>query len=155
LENGVKTIQERFNSKIERIPGIDCWIWNAAQHQFGYGHIRYGNKIEVAHRVSYILHYGEIPEGKCVLHQCDVPQCVNPEHLFVGDTIDNINDRIKKNRSKGLSRPGALNPGVKLSESDVLAIRADNRPQKDIAKDVGISKTQVGRIKRNESWRTA
>lgn len=73
----MSTLQQRFDAKYERVAGIECWIWMAATHQFGYGHIYDGKKVNVAHRVSYQLHIGEIPDGKQVLHRCDNPACVS------------------------------------------------------------------------------
>lgn len=90
-----------------------CWIWKGATNRRGYGKICFkGNKTAGAHRVSYELFTGEIPEDKYVCHSCDNPRCVNPDHLWVGSAQDNKMDQINKGRG---SR--------KLTESDVIEIR--------------------------------
>ena len=77
-----------------------CWIWNLAKYKTGYG--RFGHH-EYAHRISYAAFVGEILEGMHVLHQCDVPACVNPGHLFLGDDQDNCADMIRKGRGRKLA----------------------------------------------------
>lgn len=77
-----------------------CWLWRRAKSAHGYGQFHYfmGHKQIAAHRVSWLLAYGEIPEGMCVLHDCDNPVCVNPNHLFLGTQKDNIHDMQYKGR---------------------------------------------------------
>lgn len=90
---------ERFWSKVARTQNeADCWLWLGATRAGGYGSIKVGRKLEMAHRVSYLLAHGSIDEGLCVLHRCDNPSCVNPSHLFLGTKKDNTADRISKGR---------------------------------------------------------
>lgn len=90
---------ERFWSKVARTENeADCWLWLGATRAGGYGSIRVARKLEMAHRVSYLLAHGSIDEGLCVLHRCDNPACVNPAHLFLGTKKDNTSDRISKGR---------------------------------------------------------
>lgn len=87
-----------FEDFIERVPESGCWIWMGALRD-GYGRIRMPQApITSAHRLSYQMRNGEIPNGLCVLHRCDVRCCVNPDHLFVGDRRDNTQDAFKKGR---------------------------------------------------------
>lgn len=85
----------------------DCWLWEGAVFNTGYGKIRRENKIKLAHRISWELHFGHIPEGMCVCHKCDVPLCVNPGHLFLGTQKDNIQDKVNKGRQAKGDRSGA------------------------------------------------
>lgn len=94
---------ERFESKFDK--GDGCWVWKAHKNKNGYG--QFGVMLEgrngymvnrYAHRVSWMLYRGEIPEGLCVCHSCDNPSCVNPDHLFLGTRKDNTQDMINKGR---------------------------------------------------------
>lgn len=86
----------RFWRKVRKTES--CWIWIAYRNQNGYGTMKYKNRAYLAHRVAYTLTHGEIPEGKLVCHKCDVPQCVNPEHLFLANQRANMRDCLAKGR---------------------------------------------------------
>jgi len=102
----------RFWQKVEKNPS-KCWIWKGATlNKSKYGQFKINNKNQLSHRVSWIIHYGEIPIGKDVLHKCDNPQCVNPSHLFIGSHKENMMDKTKKGRAHS-----------KLSASDIKNIR--------------------------------
>jgi hypothetical protein len=75
----------------------DCWLWTGAQCK-GYGQLSSPKRSRYAHRLSWEISNGDIPEGLQVLHRCDTPLCVRPDHLFLGTNTDNIEDRIKKQR---------------------------------------------------------
>ena len=113
LEDRVK----RFNAKF--MPEKDgCWIWTASARGSGYGQFylkKYKRQIE-AHRASWLLHVGDIPDGLQVLHRCDVRLCVNPEHLFLGTAKDNTQDMIAKNRQKMGSKSKTGIRGVHWNE---------------------------------------
>lgn len=87
----------RFGMNIDRSDD-GCWIWKGAKAGNGYGSIFKDGRPEMAHRVSWILHFGSIPEGMYVLHSCDVPACVNPAHLFIGSQSENLKDAVAKGR---------------------------------------------------------
>lgn len=75
-----------------------CWKWLASKDRDGYGNFKIDGKVFRAHRISFELFNGEIPPGKLVCHTCDTPNCVNPDHLFLGTDLDNSNDKIAKGR---------------------------------------------------------
>ena len=95
-----RPLVDRFHEKYERVPFGACWIWVGALDTDGYGMIAVGRGPKSAHRISWILKNGEIPDGKHVLHTCDNPACVNPDHLFLGTHSDNMKDGVKKGRIK-------------------------------------------------------
>lgn len=89
-------LTDRFWDKVSRPEG--CWKWTGVKNQFGYGRLRTGKSMIVAHRVSWQIHNGPIPKGMSVLHKCDNPECTNPEHLFLGTYSDNAKDMVAKKR---------------------------------------------------------
>jgi hypothetical protein len=128
-----------FMDKVSPEPNSGCWLWAAATNGEGYGIECHGGKNWLAHRVSYNLHRGLIPNGMCVLHKCDTPACVNPDHLFLGSHADNSRDRENKGR----------NGNRKLTKGQVLEIcakRAKGFTLVSIAKEYGISATHVSSI---------
>lgn len=77
-----------------------CWIWRLQKNAHGYGVMWHRNKRNYAHRISYTVFHGLIPEGMKICHSCDNPQCVNPAHLFIGSQADNMHDCYTKGRMK-------------------------------------------------------
>ena len=100
-----------------------CWIWTGGQERHGYGRFSLGksNYWRFAHRVSWTLVYGPVPNGLCVLHHCDVPLCVNPTHLFLGTQANNIRDCMQKGRQNHIR--GMANSSSKLTDAQVVEIR--------------------------------
>ena len=95
-----ETVEQRFNKKYVINEVTDCWDWTAALNNIGYGMFRWAsNKMRTAHRASYELHNGPIPEGLVVCHTCDNPKCVNPKHLWTGTLKDNAQDMVAKGRN--------------------------------------------------------
>ena len=89
---------KRFWDKVAIAGPDDCWDWQAFINKFGYGQFRIGKQVIGAHRVSYLLEYGEFDKTLDVCHSCDNPRCVNPKHLWLGTASDNVWDMAKKGR---------------------------------------------------------
>lgn len=117
-----------------------------------YGVFKYHLRQHKAHRFSFEIAHGKIPEGLDVLHRCDTPPCVNPAHLFLGTQSDNNRDRDSKLRHAH----GTRNYFAKLTESDIRSIRelhARGVPQKDIAKEFNIDRHHVSNIVKHRHWK--
>ena len=128
-------------------------MWTGATDRKGYGVFGAGNnKSNFAHRFSFEIHNGPIPEGMNVCHHCDTPSCVNPAHLFIGSQQDNMDDMDAKGRRVLNIVSGSANGASKLSEDQIAAIRCDTRPQREIASQYSVSQQQVSRIKSGKSW---
>ena len=95
--------EERFWAKVDKTE--TCWLWTASKNWLGYGRFKFQGKTGGAHRYSYLLINGSIPDGLCVCHKCDVRACVNPEHLWLGTISDNAKDMVSKNRHHWRARP--------------------------------------------------
>lgn len=139
-------LEDRFWAKVNKTDG--CWLWTGFLGQNGYGRIsrggRYG-KDDGAHRISWELHFGPIPDDMWVCHHCDNPACVRPDHLFLGRARDNVADKIRKGRSS----MGHRNAGAKLTQEDVESIRhlaAAGVPQVTIAAKFGVSRSTVSAV---------
>lgn len=144
------TPARRFWSRVITSPG--CWLWIG--HGDRYGHIHAGGRLRKAHRFSWELHSGPTPEGLCVLHRCDTPRCVRPDHLFLGTQLENIADRHAKGRDGRVA--GDAHPQAKLTAADVRTIRSlrdEGVLQRDIAARFGIRQATVNAILLGRAWR--
>jgi len=95
------SIKDRFWNFINSRQGGQCWIWNGAISKSGYGQFNYDGITTYAHRLSWIMHYGHIKDNLWVLHKCDVKRCINPLHLYLGTSSDNMIDRSNRNPGYG------------------------------------------------------
>lgn len=143
-----------LSEKLERYSKVDpetgCVEWTRYRNQDGYGQVNIGHRMMGAHRVSWEIKHGPIPEDLQVLHKCDNPSCINPEHLFLGTQTENIADMNAKGRQ--VPSRGARNGRAKLTDDQVREIRSDPRFQKEIAVDYGVNQTLVSMIKRRVAW---
>lgn len=143
-----RNLKERFWEKVERTEG--CWIWKGYRYPKGHGEFSLNNKSVCAHRVSWVLTFGEIPEGLWVLHRCDNRPCVRPDHLFLGTKYDNVRDCVSKNRqAKGTSHGMA-----KLTPETVIQIRS-SFPSKSIAqlaKEFNVTKGNIQFVIDRKTW---
>lgn len=130
----------------------ECVVFTGYRDKDGYGKLSIDGEDNSAHRVAYELEHGAIPDGLVVRHKCDNPPCIKVAHLEVGTHADNGNDKAVRRRAPY----GMENPGAKLSEHDVLAIREAIRngiKQRDLAAQYGVGQSTISRIKRETHWR--
>lgn len=138
----------RFLAKIKFTR--NCWHWIAYKNKDGYGTFRpkgAEKAAENAARTSYRLLVGEIPEGMHVLHHCDTPDCVNPEHLFLGTNNDNVQDKCEKKRQARGQRTGKLAPRA------VLQIRASLKSGRKLSQIYGVSPVTISNIRNRRTWK--
>lgn len=158
----------RFWAKVQKGPG--CWTWTASTRDKGYGAFVWtgtDGKIhqDRAHRFSYLLHVGPIPQGACVLHSCDNPGCARPEHLHLGSKADNNAEMRERGRArKGGSktpvhlcryRRGINHPLHKLTEKGVRRMRklwGSGLSVHRIARDFGINVASVRKVLLGRTW---
>lgn len=147
-----KTLEERFWARVRKTAG--CWIWEGSKDKLGYGRINIDGAPTLVHRVSWQLKNGqELTKDQHVCHRCDYPSCVRPDHLFIGDPQANTDDKMRKGRHKYGHLQGEKHGCSKLTEQQVLAIRASVGPSRIIAEQYSISGRQVRDIRRRKVWR--
>jgi len=100
----MNNLKERILDNVIPVTETGCWLWTGHMMSTGYGRTQIKDKTYLTHRLSYEAFNEPIPEGLWVLHKCDVRLCVNPKHLFVGTHQDNMNDAVKKGRTKKILR---------------------------------------------------
>jgi len=143
--------------KVDKAGPDECWLWNTHANNKGYGALaEYVDGVwrkSLAHRVSYELAHGPVPNRMKVLHRCDTPRCVNPAHLFLGTMKQNTEDMVAKGRSARGERHGSN----KLSADDVVMIRSTYSDGgvtlKALAAFFGVSAWAVSDIVRNRNWK--
>jgi len=140
-----RTIEERFWEKVRKGEGDECWVWTASTVN-GYGRLRVDGEAKTAHRVSWELNRGPIPDELHVLHKCDNKPCINPTHLFLGTNADNVRDCFQKDRSGR----------AKLKVEDVLRMRklysVEKITQGALVKLFGVAQQTVSSILNRTIW---
>lgn len=145
---------ERFWSKVDKSGGDDaCWEWQANRLPDGYGIICLQGANHRAHRVSYEITNGPIPDGMFVCHSCDCPSCVNPKHLFLGTAQDNVDDKVAKGRWRGNPVRGEDASWSILTEAQAREILASTDTQAELARRYGVHQTTISDIKRGKHWK--
>ncbi len=149
-----RTIEERFWSFVDKKSSDKCWNWTGYCTKGGYGQFNTNGKMITAHRFSWILHNSKISKNEqCVLHHCDNPKCVNPNHLWIGTQIENILDMKKKNRQAKLK--GEDNGNAKLTLDQVKQIRElkGKLLLKEIAQLFNVKVSAISKIHLNKTWK--
>ena len=133
-------------------PNTGCFLWTGTTTGGGYGRVRRGKRTHYAHRVAYELFVGPIPGGMNVLHRCDTPACVNPDHLFLGTPADRVRNRDEKGRAAA----GEQHFRARLTEDDVRTIRARaaaGETQRPLAREYGVDQATISNIVTRKSWK--
>lgn len=156
----MKTLLERFEAKYEPVPESGCWLWTASINNLGYGQIQNGKRTVnghfrpfLAHRVSWELYKGPIPNGMCVLHRCDVQCCVNPEHLFIGTMRDNTMDMRRKGRWHANEKWFAYESRRKLTNEQIIEIRHSQEKTGVLMKKFGVKRHAIADVKAGRTWK--
>lgn len=141
--------KERFWAKVRKSDG--CWLWTGCCSDTGYGCV-YDGRAYAAHRYSWLIHFGVIPDGLCVLHRCDVRACVRPDHLWLGTKAENSRDMAGKGRNLGPDNAGENHGEAKLTEADVRLIRGSAASGVALAARLGVSPSLVSLVRRRKAW---
>lgn len=158
----------RFWENTDKRGKQECWKWLGGKTKAGYGQLGIDRKTFYAHRLSYEMAHGPIPDNLYVLHRCDNPGCVNPDHLFLGTQTDNMRDASAKGRTAVAERHGShthpesvshgeLNVASKLTKDQVNEIRHSYETghvlQGDLALQYGVCQQQISRIIHRLRWK--
>jgi DNA-binding XRE family transcriptional regulator len=152
MKGYAEPVETRLWKSYEPEPNTGCWLWCLTLNRDGYGLVNTLRKTRQAHRVAYELAIGPIPDGKCVLHRCDVPPCINPSHLFLGTNAVNMADRDRKQRQARYERQWK----AKLTQEAVRDIRArydEGETQEDLAQEYGVWPTTIGYVVNGHTWK--
>lgn len=143
---------QRFWNKVEKTD--TCWLWTACCFDKGYGQFRLNGRLQRAHRVSYLLTFGVLPDDRDVLHTCDVRKCVNPAHLYLGDDLDNARDR--EERGRGNHVRGEQHGSAKLTVMAVKKIRclyaSGDFSQEQLRRQFKVSRSAIRDIVSGLKW---
>lgn len=153
--------EARFWSKVRKTEG--CWLWQGQTDRKGYGRFTpagrhpsgCGNQL-MAHRYSWEITHGPVPVGLWVLHRCDRPACVNPDHLFLGDALSNVQDMDRKGRRVAVGFPGVSNPRSIVSAADAAEIRrlyaTGEWTYPELGAKFGLRRAAVGNVITGNHW---
>lgn len=138
----------QFWLRVDKSDHDSCWLWTGHIDLGGYGQVHWHGKVALAHRIAYMLEYGDISKGLLVMHTCDVRNCVNPSHLKLGTYTDNNRDRAQKGR--GAPQHGEHNPAHKLSDIQISEIRnrcqSGEKTQRQLAREYAVSESEISLI---------
>lgn len=148
----------RFWSKVDRKVPNECWPWTGSFKENGYPQLGVGSltngtrTMRMAHRLSWLIHFGEVPKRKYILHHCDNPKCVNPNHLYLGGNSENMRDAAQRNRIAH----GVRHAYAKLNPTKVRRIRKLFKSGKNcnqIASTIGVAYATIQQVIEGQTWR--
>jgi hypothetical protein len=152
-----RPVGERFWEKVRIADPDECWEWQAGVKSSGYGEFRLRERTVSAHRMAYLLAVGPIPEGSCVLHECDNRTCVNPRHLHLGSCADNSSEAVARGRQAHNQVLGEKHGQAKLTKADVIAIRkiyaAGGGSYRQLGARFGVDRSNIGIIIKRKGWK--
>lgn len=152
----------------EKVTESGCWLWMGGLDKDGYGQTHYQGRNVRAHRAAYLLFKGPVTSGLVVMHRCDIPACINPDHLGLGTNAENTEDRTKKGRHRAASgdshymrrnpllRSGSNAPAARLNEMavlEILRLHSSGITQENLAKKFGITRSGVSAITTRRTWK--
>ncbi|MBY6385470.1 helix-turn-helix domain-containing protein [Rhodococcus qingshengii] len=144
----------RFWAKVDK--SGDCWEWTAARMKTGYGRFGIGStNVWQAHRFSALLAWGQLSPGALVLHRCDNPACVRPEHLYEGNNFDNNADMVTRNRFNLPLLRGTKNNQAKLTEDQIREMRKrfnGGTSRTQLGREFGVSRQTASGIIAGKGW---
>jgi hypothetical protein len=145
----------RFMRRVDMRGKYECWPWTGSRRVAGwYGQWKAGDgSPEQTHRAAWRLFVGPIPEGGRILHRCDNPICVNPDHLFLGSQADNVKDMWVKNRANPRQTHGEKHWSAKLTAEKVQEIRGSNDRDADLAVKYGVARSTICDIRKRRIWK--
>lgn len=153
MPNTITTLQ-RFWSHV--VKSDYCWEWSGGKTVKGYGAFWFDGKLQPAHRVSYVLHFGDFNRALLVCHHCDNPGCIRPDHLFLGTAKANTADALAKGRLWCPRLKGSDVLTAKLNEKqarEIFELYKSGLSQQAIASRFSVGRTTVGRIVRGVTWK--
>lgn len=134
-------------------PNSGCFLWCGPVDSYGYGILVTPSRKWKAHRLSLMLHHSLPAPGMEACHSCDVPACINPGHLFWGSHAQNMADARAKGRNRNVPRLGVDHHKAKITEADVLAIRASREASTATARQYGLDPSTIRDIRRRKIWK--
>lgn len=147
---------DRFWRRVHKTQA--CWIWTGARQPKGYGWIQVNKRMYAAHRMAWAITHGPIPTGLFVCHHCDNPQCVRPDHLFLGTNSENLQDAVRKGRHRPTALPGERNPRAKLTFEDVLEARKEfsrGVTHRELARRFGVARSTMYAAVSGARWKSS
>jgi hypothetical protein len=147
------TVAARFWRHVCPEPNSGCWLWDGVVNHRGYALMSADNKLKKASHIALRLVGRALDVGQIACHRCDMPACVNPDHIYAGTHATNAADR--QNRGRGIQPKGSLSPVAKLTEQDVMRMRAAyraGRSQGSLAREYGLNQGTVSNICRGLRW---